>query len=184
MLLHFEAEQWLPLPVEAVFAFFANPANLPPLMPAWQKARIDAVVFRPPPPRPAGASEGIAAGVGTEITVTARPFPFSPFRGAWVARIEDFQWNQGFCDVQLKGPFAHWRHCHSVRPSPHPVERSPTGTWVRDAVDYELPLGGLGKTLDTLLTRPALERLFRYRQNRAYQILIREETRMGNRLPI
>ncbi len=36
----FQTEQWLPFPVELVFAFFAYPENLPRLMPAWQKARI------------------------------------------------------------------------------------------------------------------------------------------------
>ena len=33
----FTSEQWLPYPVEPVFAFFANPENLPRLMPKWQK---------------------------------------------------------------------------------------------------------------------------------------------------
>jgi hypothetical protein len=30
---HLETQQWVPYPVELVFAFFANPANLPHLMP-------------------------------------------------------------------------------------------------------------------------------------------------------
>ena len=47
----FQAEQWLPYPIETVFAFFANPENLPPLMPAWQKARIEKLSIVPPPPR-------------------------------------------------------------------------------------------------------------------------------------
>ena len=42
----FAAEQWLPYPVELVFAFFANPQNLPRLMPAWQKARIEEIAVR------------------------------------------------------------------------------------------------------------------------------------------
>ena len=39
--------QWLPYPLPRVFAFFANPANLPRLMPAWQGARIDAISLVP-----------------------------------------------------------------------------------------------------------------------------------------
>ena len=51
---HFNAEQWLPYPVELVFAFFSNPENLPRQMPTWQKARIEEATFAPPPPHPPG----------------------------------------------------------------------------------------------------------------------------------
>ncbi len=113
----FETEQWLPFPRDLVFAFFANPANLPPLMPQWQQARIDEATFRPPPPKPPDSREfpTVAAGDGTTLTITARGLPGIPLRGSWHARIEDFRWNEGFCDVQLSGPFAYWKHCHSVR---------------------------------------------------------------------
>ena len=36
-----QTEQWLPYPRERVFAFFADPGNLPPLMPEWQRARVE-----------------------------------------------------------------------------------------------------------------------------------------------
>ncbi|HEY5214106.1 MAG TPA: SRPBCC family protein, partial [Acidobacteriaceae bacterium] len=52
MRLRFHTEQHLPYPIETVFAFFADPANLPRLMPAWQRARIDHATFVPPPPPP------------------------------------------------------------------------------------------------------------------------------------
>lgn len=42
----FETRQWVPFPVELVFAFFANPSNLPHLMPPRLKTRIeDALPF-------------------------------------------------------------------------------------------------------------------------------------------
>jgi len=122
MRLYFETEQWLPYPTELVFAFFANPENLPRLMPPWQRARIEEAVFAPSPPRPTDSPRypGIAAGNGTLLTIGFRPFPFAPFRIPWEARIEDFRWNEGFCDVQLRGPFKYWRHCHTVTPAPNP----------------------------------------------------------------
>ena len=169
--MRFETEQWLPYPVEQVFAFFANPANLPPLMPSWQKARIDAVAFRPPPALPNGADPvaGIFAGNGTELMITARPLPFSPFRAAWLARIEDFRGIEGFCDVQLKGPFRYWRHCHSVRESVDPARGN--GTIVRDQVEYELPVLSAAAWVDHILVRPQLRTLFRYRQKRAETLI-------------
>lgn len=167
----FTTQQWLPLPVPVVFAFFANPANLPPLMPTWQKARIDAVALRPAPPPPEGTPTGIAAGDGTEITITARALPWLPLRGSWLARIEGFRWNQGFCDVQVRGPFRFWRHCHSVQEAPEAGEDSAKGTLIRDEVEYELPLLGSVASVDRFVARPALRRVFECRQKQARNLL-------------
>lgn len=166
----FETEQWLPHPVELVFAFFANPENLPRLMPTWQKARIEEANFTPPPPRPVGspAYRGIAAGAGTRLVISAKPFPYSPIRLPWEAFIEDFRWNEGFCDRQGKGPFQSWRHCHSLRFAQNP-ETQQHGTMVRDEVKYEAPLGPLG----ALATPVALRYVFRYRQQRTEELLAR-----------
>ncbi len=164
----FETEQWLPFPRELVFAFFANPQNLPPLMPHWQKARIDEATWQPPPPRPETTPilPGVAAGDGTLLLITARAIPGLPLRGNWLAQIEDFRWNEGFCDVQLEGPFAYWRHCHSVRDALAPDGKS--GTSVHDQVTYELPLAPISD-LGAVAARAALAATFRYRQKQALE---------------
>ena len=177
MRLRFETEQWLPLPLPVVFAFFANPANLPPLMPKWQKARIDAVALRPAPLAPTGTPPGLAAGNGTEITLTARAFPLLPFRSSWLARIEDFRWNEGFCDLQVKGPFRYWRHCHSVRELKEPGSGFRVGTLVRDQVEYELPLAGNNGFVGKILASPVLRSIFMYRQKQAQSLLGAGKTR-------
>ena len=123
----FSAEQWLPYPVELAFAFFANPDNLPRLMPAWQRAHIDRAIFTPPPPRPPDTPQlpGLVAGAGTRITLTFRALPFFPLRLPWDAEISEFLWNDHFCDVIAgRGPFKSWNHCHQLRASPDPTGRS------------------------------------------------------------
>jgi ligand-binding SRPBCC domain-containing protein len=162
----FQTEQFLPYPLEAVFAFFADPANLPRLMPDWQRARIESATFAapPPPPRAFAGSERIVAGDGTRITLTIRPFPYSPVRLPWDALIEDFRWLQGFCDVQTRGPFKYWRHCHTVQPDGE-------GTRLRDEVHYELPLGPLGLLANTLFVRHQVAAIFRFRQRRTLDLL-------------
>jgi ligand-binding SRPBCC domain-containing protein len=169
---HFETEQWLPYPVERVFAFFADPGNLPRLMPPWQHARIDmATIITPPsPPEFVPAAPAAAAGSGTRLTLTFRPFPYSPIRLSWEALIEDFRWNRGFCDVQLRGPFRSWRHCHSVKAAPSPLDGSP-GTLLRDAVTYELPLGPFSALADTIFVQRQFAATFRYRQQRTMELL-------------
>jgi ligand-binding SRPBCC domain-containing protein len=163
---HFQTEQYLPYPVPQVFAFFADPNNLPRLMPAWQKARIDSATLMapPPPPQPFPGSEIICAGSGSRMTLTIRPFPLSPIRLPWDALIEDFHWLKGFCDVQTRGPFRYWRHCHSVCPSGE-------GTQLTDSVEYELPLGALGTMANWIFVRHQLAATFRYRQRRALDLL-------------
>ena len=136
MRFHFQTEQRLPYPIEMVFAFFADPANLPRLLPAWQHARIDEsfLVAPQPPQQPFPGFNRITAGSGTRVTLSFRPIPFSPIRVKWDALIEDFHWLEGFCDVQLRGPFRYWRHCHTL-------ETHRNGTLLHDDVEYELPLG-------------------------------------------
>ncbi|WP_433969178.1 SRPBCC family protein [Tunturiibacter gelidiferens] len=172
-----QAEQWLPYSVDVVFAFFANPENLPRLMPSWQKARIEEASFAPPPSRPvhlaSANSTSNAAGAGTKLTITFRPFPYSPIRVSWDAEISEFVWNDYFCDQQLRGPFTYWHHCHSVRPDIRDRESSSSncGTLLSDKVEYELPLGGLGNLANNLFVARQLRSTFDYRHTRTTELL-------------
>lgn len=171
----FHAEQWLPFPLELVFAFFANPENLPRLMPAWQKARIEEASFAPPPPRPPDTPRlpGIVAGAGTRMTISFRPFPFSPMRLPWDAEISEFAWNDHFCDIQHRGPFKSWRHCHrlSTKSRTNPDGSVQPGTLLVDQLEYALPLGPLGSLANTLFVRYQIRSIFRYRQQRTADLL-------------
>jgi ligand-binding SRPBCC domain-containing protein len=167
----FEAEQWLPCPPEMVFAFFANPQNLPRLMPAWQKARIEEAMYVPPPPRPGPVGRTIrslAAGAGSRMTLSFRPFPFSPFRVPWEAEVAEFAWNDHFCDTQLRGPFAYWRHCHRVLPE---YRDGVAGTLLRDELEYEMHLGALGELAHGVFARRQIRKIFEFRHQRTAELL-------------
>lgn len=170
----YHSEQWLPYAVELVFAFFANPDNLPRLMPSWQKARIEEAAFTPPPPPTASTKlNTIAAGAGTRLTLSFRPFPYSPIRIPWEAEISEFVWNDRFCDTQLRGPFAYWRHCHSVRSEArtNPSGALIPGTLLRDDIEYELPFGKLGDLAQRLFIARQLGGTFAYRRTRTNELL-------------
>jgi ligand-binding SRPBCC domain-containing protein len=106
----FQTEQWLPYPRERVFAFFADPANLRPLMPKWQRARVERAKYLAPP-----GIDGVVAGEGSTITISFRPVPLLPLRLEWDACIAEFSWNEYFCDEQQRGPFKYFHHCHRIR---------------------------------------------------------------------
>jgi ligand-binding SRPBCC domain-containing protein len=169
---HFHAEQWLPYPLEQVFAFFGNPDNLPPLMPAWQKARIDKADIQPPPPNGSAAAAELA-GAGTRMTLSFRPVPLSPIRATWDAEIDQFTWNDHFCDTQLRGPFAFWHHCHRVVREPRTnTQGTPTdGTLLRDELEYELPFGIFGELAHTLAVRRQIQSIFAFRHKRTEEML-------------
>lgn len=61
-----------------------------------------------------------------------------------------------FEDVQLSGPFSSWVHKHLI-------EAHENGSSLRDEIDFEPPLGPLGKMAAPFLIEPRLRRLFDYR---------------------
>ena len=165
--------QWTPFPVELVFAFFANPANLPHLIPKWQQARVESSRLIAPPQRPLAPDPTLryqspAAGVGSEMIISFRPMRGVPFRIGWLSRITEFVWNSYFCDEQLKGPFASWRHRHGIESE---SQDGIVGTRISDDVEYTLPLGPLGALGDALYVHRRMESTFAYRQQRLAEIL-------------
>ncbi|WP_260737379.1 SRPBCC family protein [Tunturiibacter lichenicola] len=174
----YHSEQWLPYSIDLVFAFFANPENLPRLMPPWQKARIEEAVFTAPPTpvgsAPSSRIEGVIAGAGSRITLSFKPLPYAPMRIPWEAEITEFVWNDHFCDDQLRGPFAYWHHCHSLRSE---TRTNTSGTLLRDEVKYELPLGKLGDLANHLFVTGQLHSTFAYRHKRTDELLSRQAPR-------
>jgi ligand-binding SRPBCC domain-containing protein len=158
-------EQWLAQPLDAVFAFFADPENLPRLMPQWQKPRIESANIIPPPGAPSTSAK--AAGTGSKIVLSFLPFPLTPFRLKWQAEIVDFEWNSHFCDLQVRGPFKYWKHCHRLRS----VEREGVNvTVITDQLEYELPFESLGVLGHRFLVRKQIERIFEYRHQQVFRI--------------
>jgi ligand-binding SRPBCC domain-containing protein len=156
----FRTEQPVPYPRDEVFAFFADPNNLPPLMPGWQRARVERTHYVAPPVPYTGA----LAGKGSLITISFRPIPFLPLRLEWDAYIAEFQWNDFFCDEQRRGPFQYFHHCHRIR-------KEDTGSVVCDEVEYELPLGWLGDLADAVVVRRQIQALFIHRQRMLLELL-------------
>ena len=171
----FSAKQWLPYPIELAFAFFANPENLPRLMPRWQRAHIDQAIFAPPPPRPPATPHlpGLVAGTGTRMTLTFRALPLVPLRLPWDALITEFGWNDHFCDVIAgRGPFKSWKHCHHLRSTPDPTGTSTSpGTLLSDHVEYALPFGLLGSIANAIVVRQQIVSIFRFRHRKTAELL-------------
>ena len=173
MLHRFTTSQWVPYDIESVFSFFANPNNLPALMPPWQRVRIEYLNIIPPPRQrvplgPRNTFPSVIAGNDSTIVMSFRPFPLLPIRQKWQAVIESFAWSDQFCDVQESGPFAYWKHCHYVREE---TRERIDGTLITDDVVYELKLGRLGDLVHGLFFTGRMQRLFSYRQAQVLRLL-------------
>jgi ligand-binding SRPBCC domain-containing protein len=167
----FETREWVPFPEELVFAFFANPSNLPHLMPPAMEVRIEDARLQAPPARPVAADpsrrfRSVAAGVGSEILVSFRLLKGLP-RASWLTRITEFEWNSHFCDEQIRGPFDTFRHCHRIVAE---LREGVEGTLVIDDIEYGLPGGSIGSIAGPLVRR-RMERAFAHRQRRLPEIL-------------
>ena len=169
---HLEFEQWIPLPLEPVFLFFANPGNLPRIMPPWMRVELLDLRVVPPPGteavRATVADREPLAGAGSELAASYRVIPFLPFRAISGARITEFVANQYFEDIQTKGPFKAWHHRHEFQAE----RRNGThGTIVRDVVDYDVGFGFLGMLAQRLFVGPQMRRTFEYRQQALEKLL-------------
>jgi ligand-binding SRPBCC domain-containing protein len=166
----FETRQWVPFPVELAFAFFANPHNLPHLMPPALRVRVEDVRLSPAPQRPVAADparrfQSLAAGVGTELLVSFKPLGWGP-RVSWTARIVEFDWLSHFTDEQVRGPFAYFRHRHGIEAE---TREGVEGTLVSDRIEMELE--GVANLLGSGRVRRQMEESFIHRQKRLPEIL-------------
>lgn len=143
-----ERAQLVPQPLNDVFAFFAAAENLEAITPEFLHFQITT-------PRP------IAMHAGTLIDYRLRLFGV-PFN--WTTRIELFEPNVRFVDTQLRGPYRLWYHLHEF----YAVSG---GTLIVDRVDYEMPLGPLGRLARWLSVRETLDTIFDYRRERIVELL-------------
>jgi len=159
----FEAEHWIAAPLPRVFAFFADPNNLPRIMPPSQGARLLKLSLVRPrfPAGEAAPGAERMAGVGTEITFKFRAIPHIPLHEKWTALITDFSLNQFFRDIQKQGPFRRWAHTHSFEAK---IVNGREGTLIHDVVEYEVGFGVIGTFLENAIFQHMIRSTFEYRK--------------------
>lgn len=134
-------EQWLPLPIEEAFPFFASEKNLERITPEWLNFKV---VGKSTP----------HIGEGTEIEYHLRLHGV-PVK--WKSRIEDWSENKRFVDRQILGPYSLWHHTHEF-------SALAGGTLMRDRVRYSLPMGWISHLAAGWYVKGDVKRIFDYRQ--------------------
>jgi ligand-binding SRPBCC domain-containing protein len=169
---HVQFEQWVPVEIDRVFLFFADPRNLPRIMPPETATEVTHLKLVSPPDLSAdaltNADRAALAGVGSEIVTSFRVLLFLPFRAHWIALITQFEWNHHFADIQEKGPFKSFHHRHELFSE---MRNGVNGTTVRDVIDYDVGFGWLGNLAQKLFIGRQLQRTFEYRQRALTKLL-------------
>lgn len=129
-------------PASAVFAFHERPDALQLLTPPWQKTEIIQ------PPR--------SLAVGTRVILRTK---IGPLWQTMEAEHVEYEHGVMFADRVVRGPFRSWLHRHIITPID---ARSST---LRDDIEYELPLGVVGRLFGGAFAHRELERLFTYRHD-------------------
>lgn len=145
-----EREQWIPQPLDEVFAFFGDAENLERITPSWLNFNIVS-------PRP------IAIAAGTHIVYRLK-WHGVPMK--WVTEIVEWAPPYKFVDVQLQGPYKLWRHTHAF-------ETDGECTRMTDRVQYQLPFGLIGQVVHALSVKRSVEKIFDYRTQIIHWVLCR-----------
>ncbi|WP_313004529.1 SRPBCC family protein [Chryseobacterium gleum] len=139
-------EQQLNCTIETAWKFFSSPHNLSEITPASMNFVVlsdvkDKPVFK-----------------GMEINYRVSPLLGIPMR--WKTIITQVDELKSFTDFQESGPYKYWNHFHEFIPNEK-------GVLMKDTVDYELPLGFLGRIAHSLFIKEKLNSIFDFR----YRIL-------------
>jgi ligand-binding SRPBCC domain-containing protein len=137
-----EWRAWVDRPRAEVFAFFADPRQLPALAPP--SVALD-IVDAPP---------ALSAGAVIELRLRWLGIPLR-----WRAFIREYDAPVRFVDVQVRGPFARWEHRHMFL-------TGDGGTWIEDRITYRLPFGPLGRAAHAVGVGRQLDAIWRYRERR------------------
>ena len=146
VLRYLRREQWVDRPLERIFPFFENPANLALITPR----SLDIRLLTPAP---------VTMEQGRIIDYTIRVLGV---RVRWRSIISTYRPPDLFVDEQLFGPYSFWHHTHRF-------EEAGAGTRLIDEVRYALPIllpRPLADAAHGWHVEPTLRRIFDFRRDR------------------
>jgi len=127
---------------------------------------VSLIAITPPPVRVTIERFDRPVSVGSRVIFR---LSVRPIGVRWDGTIAEYVEQSYFRDVQNKGPFGAWSHTHSFA-------AEVDGTRINDRVEYEPPLGFIGKLIDPILVKPSLAYLFKYRAKKTRELLEKNGT--------
>ncbi|PLX99330.1 MAG: hypothetical protein C0623_09660 [Desulfuromonas sp.] len=79
-------------------------------------------------------------------------------RHEWLTEISEIIPGESFVDMQIEGPYRHWRHYHQLLPVGN------NASCMIDRIDYQVPFGIFGSATHALVIKKQLDEIFNYRE--------------------
>ncbi len=136
----FVARTVLPASADAVFDWHEAPGAFAQLTPPREPVRV------------LRHEGGIRDGARVSLRVGPGPLSFR-----WDLEHRGYRRGRSFTDVQVAGPLRCWKHVHQMTP------QGADTCVLEDTIEYEFPLGRLGRLIGGLVMQRKLKRLFAYR---------------------
>lgn len=143
-----ETVQHINATMEECWAFFSSPRNLQKITPETMGFIITDF-----------DEKNMYAGQIIQYKVS----PLAGLKLSWTTEITFVKDHSYFIDEQRFGPYALWHHKHFFEPDGNCVKMT-------DVVHYALPLGFIGRIMNTLLVKNKLKEIFEYRVKKVDQI--------------
>jgi uncharacterized protein (TIGR01777 family) len=136
----FSLQTQMPLSAVEVFDWHTRAGAFERLSPPWVDMEI------------AERTGGIENGARVVLLIKQGPASIK-----WQLAHKDFEQGHQFKDYQISGPFASWEQTHACEP----IDSS--NSYLKDVVEFELPLSMVSHPLGVPMIEHELKRLFRYR---------------------
>ncbi len=130
-------------PPADVFTWHTRQGAFERLNPPWESVRVL-------------ETRGVPPAVGSEVVLQLQ---LGPLKKQWLARHTELDAPNYFADVQVRGPFASWKHTHTF--SVESLDRC----LVTDHIEFSLPLHNLSYPLVGPFVLRKLEKMFAYRHH-------------------
>lgn len=137
----FKRTQEIEKPIQDVWDFISDPANLKVITPDYMGFDI--------------TSKDIASKMYPGMIISYKVSPLLGIKLNWVTEITQVRDKKYFVDEQRVGPYKIWHHQHIL-------EASENGTLMTDIVSYKPPFGILGNLANPII-KNKLKEIFDYR---------------------
>lgn len=135
-------QQFIPRPLDEIWAFFSRPENLNAITPPDMSFEI--------------LSDIKAVEMYPGMIIQYKISPFLGIQLDWVTEITHIAEGQYFIDEQRFGPYALWHHQHHF-------EEVDGGVKMEDVLHYKVPYGPIGTLADASFVDQKIESIFQYR---------------------
>lgn len=136
-----ETVQHINASIDECWTFFSSPRNLQKITPETMGFQITDF-----------DGKNMYAGQIIQYKVS----PLAGLKLSWTTEITFVKDKEYFIDEQRFGPYALWHHKHFFEPTEN-------GTKMTDVVHYALPMGFIGRIMNSLVVKNKLKDIFDYR---------------------